>query len=140
MSGVARATTEWQPWLNFLPSNRMQNCVECVYCKKQFSYVRERAFMHFGWGAKPSTKVCSKMPRAVRAKFQNCAAKVPGRMLDEEVFSGPSSNSGVQVSCSSQSTHDESLAASHNESIYGIDVSIKSTVERNRTASSPIFR
>ena len=110
MEAVGRlGTKEWKPWYNFSirDGTLSDKVVECVYCKKKFSYVKRRCFQHYGWDQKTPSQICQKAPIAVKRKFQFCGGMVPKELSLEEMNGGrPSSSAPIQRPCTSASTHD----------------------------------
>jgi hypothetical protein len=60
--------------------------VECMYCKKQFPYQRNRCFEHYPYQAKIQRIIYTMMPMVVRWRFQNCGNVVPTRMAHMEIY------------------------------------------------------
>ena len=85
MASQRKQTKEWEPWLNFAENGTK---VTCVFCAGTFSYKRERAFAHFGYGSKSERSICRNMPHAVRHRFANCAGFVPLRMDPGDMYEG----------------------------------------------------
>jgi len=85
MASQRKQTKEWEPWLNFTENGIK---VTCVFCAGTFSYKRERALAHFGYGSKSERSICRSMPRHVRHRFANCAGFVPLRMDVGDMYEG----------------------------------------------------
>jgi hypothetical protein len=83
--------------------------VECVYCKKQYQFLRQRDCEHYGYQAKMQKIICTKMPIAIKWRFKNYSRVLPPRMIHIEIYGTMAASSGatqpIEVPLSSQSIH-----------------------------------
>lgn len=93
-------TLEWAPWFEFTDKDH----VRCVWCAETYSYKRQRAFQHYGYGSGSSKSRCSKAPQSVFRRFANCGGIVPKKMTHAEIYGSNAASSAAtvqQVSCES---------------------------------------
>ena len=91
---------EWAPWYESKGTNRIQ----CVWCKHEIVYKRERAFKHYGYGEGPIKAHCTKAPEMVLRRFQSCGGIIPKRMTHVEMYGSNATTSATNATpCSSQS-------------------------------------
>jgi hypothetical protein len=82
MANQRSGTRDWLPWFSFLG----EGIIECMFCQKKYVYVKKWALEYYGYLAKIERIVCTKMPAAVRRRFQNCGGNAPPRMTHMELY------------------------------------------------------
>jgi hypothetical protein len=105
MANQRFGTRDWLPWFSFLG----EGIIECVFCQKKYVYVKKRALEHYGYLAKRERIVCTRIPVAMRRRFQNCGGNAPPRMTHMELYGTLAASSGAtqpgEAPSSTQSTH-----------------------------------
>lgn len=129
MGSQRKQTKEWEPWYNFMDNGSK---VSCVFCNGTFSYKRERAFAHFGYGAKSERSICRSLPRPVRHRFANCANIVPQRMSHADMYGGDSVPGAVSRSVASATS---SQFVAQNEVTGGVTSGGPETAAREANVS-----
>jgi hypothetical protein len=83
MASCRRQKQEWEVYLPFFDDGKN---AQCKYCDKTFQYKSDRAFNHFGYNAKSTQTICSKMPIALKQNFLSCGGIMPTRMSHLEMW------------------------------------------------------
>jgi hypothetical protein len=126
MANQRSGTRDWLPWFSFLG----EGMIECVFCQKKYVYIKKRALEHYGYLAKTQRIVYTKMPAAVRQRFQNCDGNAPLRMTHMAASSGATQLG--EAPSSTQSTHTAANADLERSDGAPMEEPLESSQERSR--------